>query len=40
MAPLTRGRAYNPGHVPNDLMRERYNRGVEAERGDRRTQAG
>jgi N-ethylmaleimide reductase len=24
MAPLTRGRASNPGHVPNDLMREYY----------------
>jgi N-ethylmaleimide reductase len=24
MAPLTRGRAHNPGHVPNDLMREYY----------------
>jgi N-ethylmaleimide reductase len=24
MAPLTRGRARNPGHVPNDLMREYY----------------
>jgi N-ethylmaleimide reductase len=24
MAPLTRGRANNPGHVPNDLMREYY----------------
>ena len=24
MAPLTRGRALNPGHVPNDLMREYY----------------
>ena len=24
MAPLTRGRANNSGHVPNDLMREYY----------------
>jgi N-ethylmaleimide reductase len=24
MAPLTRGRAHNPWHVPNDLMREYY----------------
>src|ERR1700674_3777543 len=24
MAPLTRGRANNPGHVPNDLMRQYY----------------
>jgi len=24
MAPLTRGRALNPGHVPNSLMREYY----------------
>ena len=24
MAPLTRGRAHNPGHVPNDLMRQYY----------------
>jgi 2,4-dienoyl-CoA reductase-like NADH-dependent reductase (Old Yellow Enzyme family) len=26
MAPLTRGRANNSGHVPNDLMREYYER--------------
>jgi NADH:flavin oxidoreductase / NADH oxidase family len=25
MAPLTRGRASNSGHVPNDLMREKQN---------------
>ena len=24
IAPLTRGRANNPGHVPNDLMRQYY----------------
>jgi 2,4-dienoyl-CoA reductase-like NADH-dependent reductase (Old Yellow Enzyme family) len=24
LAPLTRGRAHNPWHVPNDLMREYY----------------
>src|SRR6266446_6110123 len=24
MAPLTRGRAHNPGHLPNDLMRQYY----------------
>src|SRR6202162_5365201 len=24
MAPLTRGRANNPGHVPNELMRQYY----------------
>jgi N-ethylmaleimide reductase len=24
MAPLTRGRAHNPGHVPNELMRQYY----------------
>jgi hypothetical protein len=24
MAPLTRGRANNPGHVPNDLLRQYY----------------
>jgi N-ethylmaleimide reductase len=30
MAPLTRGRASNPGHVPNDLMREYYEQRAKA----------
>jgi hypothetical protein len=30
MAPLTRGRASNSGHVPNDLMREYYEQRAKA----------